>query len=203
MLAVRRFLAEHPAVCGAQQLPDAQQGKRRWRDAEYFGDVNARRYAKERAEGYLSWFHEVPKCIALAKENQAHAYMDGSVSNFGDLAVPKRIKDLYPPSLHGKLRFLMTLREPMERDREGARGRNGKKLGDARYQERTEARMGRGSAEEWEDSFYEEILQAFLKEFRREQGSGIQGFRVQQLTCRMREGSRVQGAGGRGKQSSN
>eukprot|EP00961_Rhodomonas_salina_P285083 3852410-Rhodomonas_salina.2 len=72
------------------------------RDPEFFGRAN--KVEKGGAAAYLSWFRHVPKCKALAAQSKARLYLHASSSYFGNLAVPKRIKDLYPLALHTKLR---------------------------------------------------------------------------------------------------
>ncbi len=128
--ALHDFLTQHPRVCGAQPRGSGEVVK----EINFFGDK--KNYEEGGRFFYLSFFQNSSKCNELDRNRVEHFFLDGTVTNLAGSGVARRMKHAIPNRLHSKLRFVVVLREPVERDRSWTaevRRRHGLPMSDAVY----------------------------------------------------------------------
>jgi hypothetical protein len=128
------FLKTHPQVCPALAPGTPGEVTHPTKDVDFFNDLT---HFRKGAHHYLSAFQRSHKCADAFAANRSAFFLDATATYLGDTAVAKRMKDTIPASMHRKLRFLIILREPVERDRawtaEAMRRRQQPAVTDAQY----------------------------------------------------------------------
>mmetsp|Transcript_39017 Transcript_39017/g.92051 ORF Transcript_39017/g.92051 Transcript_39017/m.92051 type:complete len:365 (+) Transcript_39017:61-1155(+) len=161
------FLQKHPHVCAGHQHDDPQLVNK---EVDFFIKPDL---FVQGPPLYLSAFDRSAKCLELARAGIRGSFLDASTKYLLDTGAAQRLKQTIPPELHGKLRFVVVLREPVERDRswQGQKARTaGKSMSDAEYLHSVHVRtQAPAQFPELRHGLYDTLLRGWWTQFPRDQ----------------------------------
>ena len=105
------FLQKHPHVCPGhmKDRPDLVN-----KEVDFFIRPDL---FKLGAPMYMSFFDRSQKCLDLARNGIRGSFFDASTKYLLDIGAASRMKATYPQDMLERLKFIVVLREPVERDR--------------------------------------------------------------------------------------